>query len=389
MENTKIYTKIFEVCFIIYFIFMFLFKQLGYSADDIQYMFALGISMFFLLVKVFFDGYSKREWIFFVIFIILSIISTLINGKVALLFTVLTVFSMKNVSLHKLCKYLLGTEFLIFGINLITYFGLGRQVENTVRMNADGTIERLTRNALGFTHPNALHSWLVVVFSLIIYLNYKKLSYIHYMIMFFVSLAFYSIDKSRSGLITSVIILGLAYCLPYLKKFKLFRFAIILSPTFFAVFMVFLIEMYSKHYPLIDRVNTLLMNRVMFASNFLYNYPVSLFGSNTVDKINGSIIDSGIAELYIRYGMVIFIVSIIINTVMNIKMLKANDYAALAIGLVFQIYNLTEPYGVNIFVNISYIFIYKYLISDSSVLKKEKEGKVSARKKTRLFDYGT
>lgn len=389
MKNTGKHKTILEICFIIYFIFMFLSKQLGYSADDIQYKLALVFSMVFLLVKICLDGYTKREWSLFILFISLAILSTLVNGKIALIFTVLTVFSMKNVSLKRLCKYLLGTELFIFGNNLITHFSNGRIVDNTVRMNTDGTIESITRNALGFTHPNALHSWLVVVFCLVIYLNYSKLNYIHYIIMLIISLAFYSIDKSRSGLLISILLLCLTYGLPYLKRFKIIRSGIILSPTILAVTMIFLVEIYGKHYSIVEKINTLLMNRVMFASNFLYNYPVSLLGSNTVDEINGSIIDSGFAELYIRYGLFIFLLSIIINTYMVVRMLRSNDYAALSIAIVFQVYNLTEPYGINIFINISYIFIYKYIISKSSIINVKKEVSESVEKEARVLDYGT
>lgn len=390
MKTTNEHAKIMEICFIIYFIFMFLFKQLGYSADDIQYRFALVFSIFFLLVKILFDGYTKREWFLFTIFFSLSILSATINGKIALLFTVLTVFSMKNVSITKLCKYLIGTELFVFGINIITYFVTGSQVDNTVRMNAEGIVESITRNSLGFVHANALHGWLVAVLSLIIYLNYRKFnSFIPYILMFVISLIFYSFGKSRSGLIVSFILLTMAYSLPYLKRYKLLRFSIILSPIIFSLSMISLIEVYDKHYPLVEKINILLMNRVMFASNFLYTYQVKLFGSNTVDSINGSIIDSGFAELYIRYGVVIFILLAVFNSIMCKKMLESEDYAALAIVLVFQVYNLTEPYGVNIFMNISYVFMYKYLIFTPSITERQSEEKKIGKEKTCIPDYGT
>jgi len=264
---------------------------------------------------------------------------------------------MKGVCMKRMAKYLLVGSIIIFFVNMMSFL-LGDSSEITVgvRFDAVGNMERNVRHALGFVHPNALHLWLVTLFSLIIYLFHEKMRLGHYLILSGLSIFVYSFNLSRTGLFASFILLFLCYF--FSRKKIIFKFFLSLLPSTLAIIMVLVSANFIESNSSFLRIlNNFTSNRIFFSNIFLNHYPPRLLGWNTAFSINGAIIDTGYIDLLIRHGILIFTGYLVITFLAINVMFKKQLHIEIAIFLTFQIYNLTEPLAINISLNYSLLFL--------------------------------
>ncbi|ENZ7231805.1 hypothetical protein ACG7XA_002573 [Enterococcus faecium] len=354
METKNYFSKMFYI----YFFLMFIGKRFGTSETE-QYKYILIVSVFFFLLKFCLDKFSLKEIVILTGVLGYGIISVIFNGKVALLFTIITLCGMKNIELRKIYQTMLIAEIFLFSYNLCRYFisDKSQYVIFTERANFGKTIESM-RCSLGFVHPNSMHLNYFILVTLIVLLFVKFRTILGYSLLFLLNIYFYWIGGSRTGVILVTLFLFFSYLLSFeITKKIIIRMKYYFSffPILFSTLTIWIVYNYSN-YLWIKQLDQSLQHRIQFSNIFLKQHAIRLFG-NRFEFDGKVIIDSGYVELFLKVGFLAFILFCIVHFLVIQKLISSHMHYELVVLLVSLIYCCIEPFDINIFMNYSLIYI--------------------------------
>ncbi|AYE33883.1 hypothetical protein [Clostridium septicum] len=361
--------------YLLFFIILSIAKGMGMDSGDMAFILIGLFSGVFLLTHVLSQGYTRRELVIIFIFVTLGIVTLIFSKKITVLITIIAIVFAKNIPLNRLIEVVFKFKILTFIVTIIlSLLGI---IENnkSFRFMENGDV--ITRYSLGFPHANVTYLNFFIIVLLYLYIYYDKVKLRNYVVILFLSMLLYKITDSRTGIISVIISLIIPIVLKNKKIIKnaITRKIIIFLPVICGGFSVFSGIYYSSGNLVLQKINQALTGRIELASKFLSLYKIKPFGQVIIEgsNLNGSYlrIDNGYISLLLAYGIVSFIVFIILETKLLKKYMLDERYREILLIVSFLIYGITEVYIYNIFVNISLIFLCELLykpVSDERYL---------------------
>ncbi|MDR2889782.1 MAG: hypothetical protein LBV33_08105 [Lachnospiraceae bacterium] len=337
----------------LFWILMLLVKGIGWYDGMPVYNICLLAGAFFIGMKICLTEHSIAEWIFILVLSSLGIIAYFNSHEKGILLAILTLIGLKGISLRHLFKIGLvvwGGCFLI-----MTILGNFDLVLGSIMAHEKNGLGLVLRKSLGYTHPNVLHVSFAILVAFILYLLTKK-GLTKYILLMVGNIYIFLYSFSYTGfLFVSLLIFSDFYFTYRHKISKPERFILQCILPFCLVFSIVgphVLDQDGALYRLIDK----LMNVRFFASRVVMDTnPLSLFGTEL--QLNGWALDSSYVNLLLTYGIVLFILFVLLFFAVVHSSLKRDDRKASALLISFLITGVMEPFLVNTaFKNLTWLF---------------------------------
>lgn len=350
-----------EILYYFFFGLMFMTKGIGMDSGQKLFQLCMLLSLMCFVFKIFFTKYNIKEWIVISFLILLGNIIWKSSGEIAAIWAMLIIVGMKNVPLERLMKLCTGLWGGTFFLSFV--MGILHIKDGVVVVHEKLGLGPIIRWSLGYTHPNVLH---ISYFILVILLTYtfkwraKALWKASISLMLGNLLIFlYSVSYTGVLIVTGYICLVLYFdCRKIFHNFESIIWCAV--SVFLIIFPVFGPLWLNVHnHKLFMFFNELLSYRFELVWNIFAEYPVSLFGTETIFKGNAHLtLDSSFAYLLMYYGIVGFVLFSAACIYMVYFFSKNNKKYELAITLVMILGGVTEQFLFNLsFKNLLFIFM--------------------------------
>lgn len=249
---------------------------------------------------------------------------------------VVIIFSAIGIDFNIFFRRMLYFSFTI--LILIIFMSKVGMIESTREI-----INNRTRDFLGFSWPTFGAQYYLYTVSLCIVVFKDKVKLLNIAFLEIVNVYVYMNTQTKSPflLITLFLIIWFVVGKANINISNM--------PVFKVLFMLLLpilsvgIYLMSKNYPSLINVDQMVTGRLRLGYNALLQYPLSLFGKETVLSakintigVNYQYVDSSLLQYMIKFGVVSFIVFIIIFMLLQLRVLKyKNNYLMLALTLIF------------------------------------------------------
>ena len=292
----------------------------------------LGIS---IIIHI--KAYSKNE------IIIMGVISSILlysytitkNSNIIILYSFL--LAMKNIDFEKFIKYDIKVKILFLILNLVLiYLGF---LENKIFYRDNGSV----RQTFGFASPNSFGGIIMSICFEYIYLRRNNLN--NYMLIGMLIISFV-LEITCNSRTAEICIMLLAILLVIFRKKIYLKKIIPYIPIILTAFSLILVYLYGKGCSFALWMDNILSTRLQCAYNFFDTYQVGLFGKEFLktDVWLGymNTLDNAYLYLILNHGILIYLVTIIMNIKLLDIAIKNNNRVLVAILIVFSIYGLME-----------------------------------------------
>ena len=342
-----------EWLYYIYFSFITIGKALGLAANNkiLQIMTILAFVM--ILTKLIITKYTRKEIIICLILGLIGIISYFFTKREGVLLTIITIVSLKNVPYKRVLCLAFSLRCIIF-ILLVT-LSLTGIIENVETVHWRDEVGFITRYALGYDHPNLLHTNFFILVILFIYLFYERLNVISYILMLGINYFIYTFSISRTGFYSTILVVIVTIFLKkrLINKRIFYNICKIAIP--FSILFTIITAFGYNNFEVIKGLDRLFSGRIFYSNYFLTYYNWNLFGRSLTNDSN--LLDNGYVVLMINYGIVVFLIYVLGYYKVIKKFIKLQMDKELLMICFFSIYGITEGFLPNIFLNLSLIFL--------------------------------
>lgn len=280
---------------------------------------------------------SKREWLCFMCFILLSLYVVILSREVFFLIFTLLIFLSIDIDIKKILK----TSFVLLGFSsalivIFSFFGITNNIISPRLIGGDNRV----RNSFGFYHSNVLPLnlfYLVCYYTLI---KKKQSSYSILMILFFTcALVYYFCLSRNSFVLSTVLILSVILfkvhrpSLLVLNFIKKLASHIILALTVLSLILIILfffkIDMmnYIDVYLFSGRINYSLQKIMSIGISFFTPLSYSEYANDLI------VVDNGYISTLVRYSLLTLICLCFFNF-KGIEKQKNNEYVLLTIIMI-------------------------------------------------------
>lgn len=368
----KIKISLQELLYYAYFSCLLFGKGIGLYEGMAVFNLCIVLALALIGFKFLITEYTAKEWIGIVLVMLCSVIAYLRTGEKAVIFSCLTVLGIKNVPLKRILK-------IAFFIWTITFYGmlivhlLGWKEEIVLAHNKFG-LGFILRHSLGFPHPNVLHLSFFIWMALLLYLfpmNRKQLIKIS-AFLFLENIFIFLYSISITGFLLAVFYLMVNFYFAVKKDFciveRLFIRAVLPLCILISIIPPLLFQ--GKLYEIVNKV---LNTRLKIWKYYLTTFSPSLFGtrvwSPSYEKLS---MDCSYLYLLYYYGIILFVLFLVLFAYVIEKYMKENRKKELAIILGMLVAGITEPYLFNFsFKNIILIFAGDILFTELSKRNKK------------------
>lgn len=378
----KINVRLDEVLYYLFLLFTMGAKGIGLT--DGQRLFGICIFLAYSCIglKLLITEYSLKEWCINIALLLLTVLITKNSGEKAAIAAVLIIIGMKNIPVKRALRVALN----IWGITFIfsAFRGVLGFSEGVVVVHEKLGLGPIIRYSLGYTHPNVLHVTYFVIVMMLLYvipIKGKKL-WITAILLFIGNLYVFLYSISYTGLIIVTAFLCLTL------YFNVRKEVTYLEKVLLEVFVLFCI-IFPIVGPLIIKgrlfnfFNKLLSTRFQLVYYFFHNFKLSLFGTKTQTPSDAHLtLDSSFAYLLMYYGIIAFVLMVIVYMKVLHKYLKEDKRNETIIMVCTALAGITEQFLFNLsFKNITFFFIGDYLYNNSF----EKDNNVIYNRKFRVI----
>ena len=351
LKNRKLY----NFSFYIFWIILIFVKGLGLTSQDAIYRNIVFCIIPFALIKICGTQFSKKELTICIFLYSLGTLIWLSSKNVAILLTVISITSLKNIDLYKLLKLSFWIRASMFLIRFVLATQGYIEIQQYYRYESNA-IQKI-RYALGYGHPNTAHYMLFVVFTLFILVFYDKSKLYHYVIMMICNIYVYLYTNSRTGLVLCSLLIVLSFLVKHNKIITKITSAISKKFYIFASSISLIICYLFARVPYLRSLSTL-SSRFLTASIVMENKELNLFGAPNI------VTDFGYINILYENGLILFVIFIFVNTKMIKHFIEKKKYNMVIVFLCYGIYTLSEAYSVSILMNISLVFMSELLFRE-------------------------
>lgn len=362
-------TKKVELIFILYFIVMFGARAVGLYEGMTIYNISLIIGAGLFGVKILSTRHTILEYLIIFLFMLLGSVVYINTGEKGLIMYFSLMLGMKYISTKRVFRT--GLFILSIAFSVLVTLSLSGLINDISYINKRSGFGYLLRHSLGYPYPNTLHTTLLILVILIMYLynadTIKKLI-ISSALMMVINIYIYCYSISLTGLISITAYLVINFYLQVRKMHygtkglcKLER--VLITIYYPAIVLFSILGPILATGDAFTFMNKLLHNRYKYALYYLENEPITLLGKRFAPApTNWYMIDNSFLYLFLQLGIIPFVIVTIMYLYMIHKLVKENKMSELAIMLTFCLIGMSDPFLFNLsFKNLTFIFIGYYL----------------------------
>ena len=361
-----------EIIFYAFFIILSVTKGFGFYEWQKIFILLIIPAFFYGLLKILISRYTRKQRIAVIALLILTAIILYESGEVGILFVMLTILGMKNISVEKTMRLGLWVWIICaISLSVFSFFN----IENTVyRVDEKFGLGYIFRWSLGFTHPNTLHTTYFALCAYIIYALAERFGFRHFILLMLgnIIVFFYSVSYTGVAVVTVLLIGGLYVA--FRPKFCLLEKIIVnlMLPLFLFISFTFPLLLFDNpHAGAIQRLNQILTTRIFLAYYYLQPEFMSLFGvrMSYLSQISTYLsIDNSYIWAFIHYGVIPFVLFMLAYFVLIFDYSRKQKTRELLLIVCFLGAGYMEPLLFNTsFKNITLLFL-------GGMLFRQKEG---------------
>ncbi len=251
--------------------------------------------------KILTTKYAKKEWIIIILFGLLGAVSYLTCGEEYFIRAIVMVTAAKEIELKKIAKTIFFA--VLAGTTIIVVLSLTGTLGVVVDVRNYGRGMEEARWCLGFSHANNVHDmfWYLLVFYF--YLENKRCTWIHYLVLTMGNIGLYMLTISRTGFLTAqILIVGCAivrYIPGICKTFLPYIAAV--AGLAGCMYITVLGGLYGRVTPLKEKLNNLLTGRLQMVWEFARVSKWTWFPPSR----DLMYVDNGFARLFYLFGIVV------------------------------------------------------------------------------------
>lgn len=335
------------------------------------------IATVLLILKIILTKETLTKYLSFILVIVLAIVcDNCIGLDYHLLTIILIIIGSRNIKIDKVIKLLLCFNILMIGYHciryIIDYYNIG--LTDTLSFQTEYMRNNRIRHSFYFYHPNVFSNYLFWSWMMWFYLNFDNEKYFIKIIIIgtIFSIISYVFPNSRNASMFYFVAMVLYLVLKHKKIQENEVVKDVISLTFIICFLIswiLLIFLDSNVFGnIVQKINSVLSNRILLGKGFLKEYGVSLFGNLFTTERNKVIISDGRVVfdnwyyyMIIRYGLIISGFYFYIFSKSLVKLLNDKKYSKVFVIIIFLAYNCIEVVGVNSSISIPFYFIGMFL----------------------------
>lgn len=316
-------------------------------------------------LKILATKYTRKEWLAMIIVGLIAVISYLINDKDEIVRVVALVAACKGIEIKKITKVLfyltLAGGLVIILLSVFGIYGDSYVIADFGRGPSGSPIIEC-RYTLGMGHPNALQCMMLMTTVLGIYTYCTDMKWWHYLVVGALNIVIYFMTDSNTGMLgCCILIVGYLFfqLFPNAKESKwvyLLGAFVIVFCVAFSMAGAGIENTYETPNSLMHKIDLHLNGRFQTTYRVeaarLQNW--KLFGASD----NTEFFDPAFVRVAYWYGIIPFIMYVIMNLYLVFIAFQKKDYALMVIVATFAVYSVMEAHLISIYILRNYLFLF-------------------------------
>ena len=314
------------------------------------------IAVALLFCKVATTRYSKKEFVWVALLLILALTNYQYSGNTRAIYNALMVCSLKDVDLKKVLKVsFYSIVFIILLLGALAVFGITGIVsvtENFGRgdMSSDFSAAE-TRFYMGYIHPNTWAHAMFTAMLLGVVAFWEKIDWKGILVLTLVNYLVYELAASRTSFICGCLLCLSVFGAKYISKLWeswVTKIAILASVVAaWAIIFTARVDFEDNlRWELIDW--KLFTGRIVQAKAYLESCGLSMFGRSIPDQLdNGYILDMGYMRMLLENGIVIYVLMFVVTVGILIYALRQKRNDIVIVIACISLYGIYENLAIS------------------------------------------
>lgn len=325
----------------------------------------------FLVNAFIYKVYSFKNLLISFVITLFCLGIAMYNGH-TLIFTVwLLILCSRITDFRKFAKFIIFLmTVLVVPVILMSVAGF---IDDKLFFRDGGDI--IVRHSFGFRNPNNLSAFLFHILAGVIYVRWKNLSWKENLLIGAVfAITYYLCNCRTVSLVILMLFVIVNLCRLNLKdiKLRLMKYWSYGSLVFCPVVSFMLAYMYLNSFAIVAVLDFVLKHRIRNLAFCLQYYDISLFGNAMVKMSDFHIIDNAYGFLLIQYGIIVFLLFIILYFFLIKKSLQAKMLPLVILLTVYFYYGLSEQIILSPAYNFTLLAL-SGLLHNGKIFKNEEE----------------
>lgn len=318
------------------------------------------------IFKMFFDTYYFSDFykIFLLLFLVLVIC---VCSKSTILYTYIFVF---------LASYGMGKKMIIkcaVCIQAILLFIIVCCSQTGMNIDYIFDLGSRNRHGLGFTWTTTSAVLFFFIVLEYIYIRQKRMKQVEYVIILILSYVLFRLTDAKLTFALTAMSLVCFWLLSNVKVIELLmrkmRYIWLMMPLLITLFSYHIHRNYKTGSWMWEKLNNFLSGRLKLGNSAIERYGIKLLGQ-PVEWIGYSYreqtgvynyVDCSYLQILIQYGLVFLGICLFIYTYILIKSTREGDHYLSGCILIILFFNITEPFLMNLMVNLFPLLAVSYL----------------------------
>lgn len=338
----------------------------------------VGISIF--LLKIVIDRHSAREYMFILVTLCIGLIIWINTSDNRFMWMAISISAVKSIDINGLQDYTVKILSWVSAIIILSYIVL----VHFFLIDSAETLSARGGNGMGFTHPNILHQYILVIMILYIVNRIDNISVAKIIALEVFNILVYCVSLSRTGLLvfTLITIALIGYKTVTKKKtivYIYFIFGVVLIFMFTILPILFL-----NHKEQLLGVDAILNGRLWQGMHYYRDYGIHLFGNympELYEEIVHWYLDIGFFRVLVLNGIIAYILFTGGQIKIMYDAMKKNDYRMFFLIFVMVLMSLVESLGTYIFFNIGLLYLGRYIFKKNKYVGVNNESYIKKNRK--------
>lgn len=369
-EKYVIRIQMSEMLYIGFWVIMLFAKGLGLYDGQTLYKLFLIAGLGVLGIKMCITSHTLKEWIFIIAISLLSLVVYFNCKEKGIIICILTILSMKGVSVDKVFKTGMWTWGIVMWGNII--YHLLNLDASGYKVHEKLGLGHIFRWDLGFSHPNVLHISYLVFCGFLVYNLDKKYQWKQALGLMLGNLFIFLYSVSYTGIVIVTLYLGLSLYVNIRKELSQAEY-FIMELVFPVCVLLSLLSPLLLPPGIFYILNKVFSNRLILAEYYLTPENMKLFGNNLEDITTHVLtMDNAYVFSLVIYGIIIFVLILVSYFMMIHFCIKQKKTKELVLILCIGIAGITEPFLFNTsFKNLTLLFLGNFLFESIGKEKKQ------------------
>lgn len=335
------------------------------------------ICIFLLLmgIKLLHQTYSRIQLFAILGIMCLTAYSSIRYGYFTLFYCTVVICAIQSIELKKLLKISATIKTVLISIHIVVYFTT--YLLDPSKITYVYRTDMVPRHYFFLGHANTFTVFLVWTCIELIYINYERVKFFHFLLIWAINVFFFQFTDSKTGFIVITAFLlscllekkGIRIVIGFINTFS--RYAFLIATLFSCTLVILYTKLTGIGLEIYNAINDFFTGRLMYGAYVYDIYGFTLFGrsikfgSKTYWRglwMDGIIFDNTYIWFFGLYGSI----HLCIISGLFIWLLPKASYIEKAIICFCVFYGLTEAYIIDPFVCFPILIIGKYFYSKNS-----------------------